>query len=172
MVSCLIRTALHSPGIRTPSPVPSVPGSSGSPRLISCKVVPSCRNEGRFAQGPPLCCSKSPTTPRAQCQEEWLSATVNCGHHTHCPQRFAEKSNGLGTRDTSRQTLCHQPPALGRWESVVPRGCHLEIFSRHPRLAVLWVMCVLWLPPFPSVPLLTALATVHLTKICATLASR
>lgn len=93
--------------------VPSVPGSSGSPRLISCKVVPSCRNEKDLPRGRRSAAPNPPTTPKCAVPREMAFRYVELWP-PHTPrQRFAEKSNGLlGTRDTSRPTLCHQP-----WDS-------------------------------------------------------
>lgn len=136
-----------------PVAVPSVPGSSGSPRLISCKVVPSCRNEGRFAQGPPLCCSKSPTTPSAHAKTDGfpLRGIVATTTHTHLPEPGRRKSQIGWAHETRRVRL--YATRHGTTKSVVPRGCHLEISKCHPRPSVLW-MCY---GSLPSGPLLTGL---------------
>lgn len=147
-----------------PVVVPSVPGSSGSPRLISCKVVPSCRNEGRFAQGPRRSLLQNPpANPKCAGQEQRLSATWTFVATTS-PRRRGRKSQ-MGCGHTRHVALDVMPPANGTTQSVVPRGCRLEICKCYPRSARRAVGDVLWLPPLPSVPLLTALPTVVLIAV-------
>lgn len=93
-VSCSLNTYAHED-------VPSVPGSSGSPRLISCKVVPSCRNEGRFAQGGPPLAAPNPRRPKCAGPSKMVSATWNYGH----PPPRAGQSQMSCPHETSRVRL-------------------------------------------------------------------
>lgn len=129
-----IRYTLHySWGKYAVVDVPSVPGSSGSPRLISCKVVPSCRNEGRFAQGPPppRCLSLSlqiPDDPRWCRPRKMAFRYVELWPPLSCPPEVcAAKVKWAGhTRHVASDFM-----PLAPWDDGFPwyRGsCHLEIF--------------------------------------------
>lgn len=119
-------------GIRNFVVVPSVPGSSGSPRLISCKVVPSCRNEGRFAQGPPLAAPNPRRTPSERCQEKWLSATWNRGHH------LPEKSQSqMGWAHETRRVRLY---ATRPWDDGI-RGTEGTAILRSSNATHGWAFC-------------------------------
>lgn len=123
--------------------VPRAPGSSGSPRLISCKVVPSCRNEGRFAQGPPPSLLQIPDAPQV-CNAKRNGFPLR-GIVATTSQRSRKVKWAGHTRHVASDFM---PPAS--WDDEL-RGTEglpsLRSAICHPRLDVLWVMCYGCLPP-------------------------
>lgn len=129
-----------------------------------------------------------PDDPKCAGQEKWfpLRGIVATHHHHHpraledfqrggVPEGGAQRGEGGESQvswahETSRVRL--YATAHGTTASVVPRGCHLEIFKCYPRLDVVWLLKSAMAVMAPALPPVCASLDSSATKICAMLASR
>lgn len=139
---------------RRRSECPRIVWQPASHFLQGSSIVPE---RERFAQGPPFCCSKSPTTPKCAVPREMAFRYVELWP-PHTPrQRFAEKSNGqMGRAHTRHVASDFMPPTshgtmgIRGTEGLPSRDVQMPSTARRA------VGDVLWLHSLPSVPLLTA----------------
>lgn len=141
-MACLLHTE-YSPGNTQPrrrSESPRIVWQPASHFLQGSSIVPE---RGKICPGAAALAAPNPRrTPSVQCQEKWLSATWNRGHH------LPEKSQSqMGWAHETRRVRLYATRLMGRRVPWYRGAAISEIFKCHPRLDVLWVMCYGCLPP-------------------------